>query len=231
MNETGKVVWAARYKAWGRVLRYDKREVEQPLRFQGQYEDSETGLFYNRHRYYDPDQARYITQDPIGLLGGWNLYSYAPNSTAWIDPFGLTAKCPLDPAKVSQDKNGRYRDANGRFAKDPGWPSNYGFANGKDSTITLTPGTVIDRFGGSSGGFVSPSGTPFGQRALPASSYNKDYHQYVVKQPIDGVRAGPAEPWFGQPGGGTQYQLPKSVQDHINNGDLVEIPGPCSKPK
>jgi RHS repeat-associated protein len=231
MDANGKVVWAAKYKAWGRVLRYERREVEQQLRFQGQYEDAETGLYYNRHRYYDPDQARYLTQDPIGLLGGWNLYSYAPNSTAWIDPHGLSAKCPIDPAKVSQDKNGRYRDANGRFAKDPGWPSNYGFANGKDSIITLTPGMVIDRFGGSSGGFVSPAGTPFGQRALPASSYNKDYHQYMLKKPIDGVRTGPAEPWFGQPGGGTQYQLPKSVQDHINNGDLVEIPGPCSKPK
>ena len=98
MDETGKVVWAARYKAWGRVLRYDKRDVEQPLRFQGQYEDQETGLFYNRYRYYDPDQARYITQDPIGLLGGLNNYQYAPNTTAWVDPLGLAkTKGGCDP--------------------------------------------------------------------------------------------------------------------------------------
>jgi RHS repeat-associated protein len=90
MDETGKVVWAARYKAWGRVLRYDKREVEQPLRFQGQYEDAETGLFYNRYRYYDPDQARYITQDPIKLAGGYNVYSYGLNPSMWVDPLGLT---------------------------------------------------------------------------------------------------------------------------------------------
>ena len=45
-------------------------EIKQPLRFQGQYEDGETGLFYNRYRYYDPDVARYVTQDPVGLLGG-----------------------------------------------------------------------------------------------------------------------------------------------------------------
>jgi RHS repeat-associated protein len=94
MDASGRVVWAARYKAWGRILRYEQREVEQPLRFQGQYEDTETGLHYNRHRYYDPDQARYLTQDPIGLLGGLNNYQYAPNTTNWVDPLGLT-KCHM----------------------------------------------------------------------------------------------------------------------------------------
>lgn len=97
-DEHGKVVWAARYKAWGRILRYDVRDVEQPLRFQGQYEDAETGLYYNRHRYYDPDTARFITQDPIGLEGGENLYQYAPNGTGWIDPLGLAkGKGGCDP--------------------------------------------------------------------------------------------------------------------------------------
>lgn len=43
-------------------------------KLQGHYEDAETGLFYNRFRYYDHDTARYLTQDPIGLLGGENLY-------------------------------------------------------------------------------------------------------------------------------------------------------------
>lgn len=89
VSPDGKVVWLARYKAWGRVCKLDKAEVRQPLRFQGQYEDEETGLYYNRHRYYDPDTARYLTQDPIGLAGGDNLYQYVSNSTAWIDPLGL----------------------------------------------------------------------------------------------------------------------------------------------
>lgn len=68
-------------------------EIKQPLRFQGQYEDGETGLFYNRYRYYDPDVARYVTQDPVGLLGGLNTYTYAPNPTGWSDPLGLAKKC------------------------------------------------------------------------------------------------------------------------------------------
>lgn len=57
--------------------------------FQGQYHDSETGLYYNLHRYYDPSVARYMTQDPIGLLGGTNFYRYVTNPKSWIDPWGL----------------------------------------------------------------------------------------------------------------------------------------------
>ena len=56
----------------------------------GQQYDEETGLYYNRHRYYDPLQGRYITQDPIGLRGGLNFYIYAHlNSVSNIDPLGL----------------------------------------------------------------------------------------------------------------------------------------------
>ena len=61
----------------------------QPIRFQGQYFDEETGLHYNRFRYFDPDMGMFTTRDPIGLLGGTNVFQYAPNPTGWIDPFGL----------------------------------------------------------------------------------------------------------------------------------------------
>nr|WP_245393275.1 RHS repeat-associated core domain-containing protein [Pantoea agglomerans] len=53
------------------------------------YADSETGLHYNLFRYYDPQVGRFTVQDQIGLLGGWNLYQYAPNPLGWIDPWGL----------------------------------------------------------------------------------------------------------------------------------------------
>ena len=99
VGEDGGVVWQAAYKAWGRIHRLEKGEISQPFRFQGQYEDEETGLYYNRHRYYDPDTARYLTQDPIGLLGGNNLYAYTPNSTGWVDPLGLAPKRPIDCKK------------------------------------------------------------------------------------------------------------------------------------
>jgi RHS repeat-associated protein len=63
--------------------------VGNAVRFQGQYRDEETGLHYNRYRYYDPNTGRFISRDPIGLAGGVNVYAYAPNPVQWIDPLGL----------------------------------------------------------------------------------------------------------------------------------------------
>ena len=231
----GKVAWSAQYKAWGQAKQAIsdaayKAGIHNPIRFQGQYFDEETGLHYNRHRYYDPHAGRFISRDPIGLLGGLNLHQYAPNPTGWLDTLGLS-RCPSNPATVDKDRKGRWRDARGRFAKNPGWPANFGFAAGKDSTVTLSPGTQIDRFGRPTGGFVAPAGTPFGDRALPAASYDVEYHVYEVKKPINGVRGGPAEPWFNQPGNGTQYQLPRSVQSHLDAGELVEMPNRCRPPR
>ncbi|MCL8309038.1 RHS repeat-associated core domain-containing protein, partial [Pseudomonas putida] len=51
--------------------------------------DNETGLHYNTFRYYDPEGGRFVTQDPIGLEGGFNLYLYAPSPILWLDPMGL----------------------------------------------------------------------------------------------------------------------------------------------
>ena len=70
----------------------------QPIRFQGQHFDEETGLHYNRFRYFDPDLGMFTTRDPIGLMGGTNVFQYAPNPTGWIDPFGLSASSKLDTA-------------------------------------------------------------------------------------------------------------------------------------
>lgn len=69
--------------------------VQSNLRFPGQYFDSETGLHYNFHRYYDPTTGRYISSDPIGLAGGMNLYSYTQNNPInAVDPRGLEATIP-----------------------------------------------------------------------------------------------------------------------------------------
>ncbi|MFL1419948.1 RHS repeat-associated core domain-containing protein [Pseudomonas fildesensis] len=85
------------YRAYGEITRLDIGKVDNPLRFQGQYFDSESGLHYNRHRYYNPDIGRYLTPDPVKLAGGINAYLYVPNPTGWIDPLGLSCKvgnCP-----------------------------------------------------------------------------------------------------------------------------------------
>ena len=87
-DSDGKIVWQATYRSWGAIESLPINEIEQNLRFQGQYFDSETGLHYNTFRYYDSEVGKYISHDPIGLLGGINLYQYAPNPVSWLDPLG-----------------------------------------------------------------------------------------------------------------------------------------------
>ncbi|WP_444923241.1 RHS repeat-associated core domain-containing protein [Microbulbifer sp. DLAB2-AF] len=91
-NQDGEVVWSVAYKCYGNIALAHENQIEQPIRFQGQYFDEETGLHYNRFRYYDPQIGEFTQQDPIGLLGGVNNYQYVPNPVKWIDPFGLSAK-------------------------------------------------------------------------------------------------------------------------------------------
>ena len=99
-NQQGEVIWLADYQAWGNTAKVVWREEKlgqlqvsadelQPIRFQGQSFDVETGLHYNRFRYYDPDLGMFVSRDPIGLMGGSNVFQYAPNPTGWIDPLGL----------------------------------------------------------------------------------------------------------------------------------------------
>jgi RHS repeat-associated protein len=62
-----------------------------PFRYQGQYEDVETGLYYNRFRYYSPEEGIYLSQDPIGLAGNNpTLYSYVHDTNYWLDILGLS---------------------------------------------------------------------------------------------------------------------------------------------
>ena len=91
-NARAEVVWSSTFKTYGALALAHVNEVDNPLRFQGQYYDEETGLHYNRHRYYDPNCGQFTTQDPVGLLGGMNAYQYAPNPLTWVDPWGLSCK-------------------------------------------------------------------------------------------------------------------------------------------
>jgi RHS repeat-associated protein len=74
------------------------------LRFAGQYEDHETGLACNGFRYYDPDTGRYLSPDPIGLLGGLNAFAYVPNPFTWIDPEGLAQTKAQKAAQLIKNK-------------------------------------------------------------------------------------------------------------------------------
>ena len=133
-------------------------QTDQSIRFQGQWHDPETGLHYNRFRYYDPDVGRFIHQDPIGLLGGNNLYQYAPNPLVWIDPLGWW--------------KGQPRGADGRFGrgKDPNKPpkpENTGNGNRKDNPNCTTLYKLVNPDGS-----VSKWGIT--SEANPLSRYSKN---------------------------------------------------------
>jgi len=87
---TQTIVWKADFTPFGEAT-VTIELITNNLRFPGQYYDSETGLHYNMFRYYDPGLGRYITSDPIGLVGGFNTYNYVGSAPInAIDPTGLT---------------------------------------------------------------------------------------------------------------------------------------------
>ncbi|PHM49642.1 RHS repeat-associated core domain-containing protein [Xenorhabdus miraniensis] len=103
LSEEGVLVWAQRLTTWGKAERFQVIASNNPdyhvdchFRFLGQFADEESGLVYNRFRYYSPETGQYISPDPIGLMGGLNPYGYVHNPLSWVDPFGL-APCPTLP--------------------------------------------------------------------------------------------------------------------------------------
>ncbi|ABC30503.1 Rhs family protein [Hahella chejuensis KCTC 2396] len=168
-NAEGEVVWSARYKAYGNLALQDVEDVQNPLRFQGQYYDEETGLHYNRRRYYDPSAARFINQDPVGLLGGDNNYQYAPNPTGWVDPYGLTCK--------ENSWNQFQKDTKGHFANSTEAAKSYqkmkeveGMPRGSkpDDPASYLPQSYIDsykqKFASEGGAFIVVESWTIGSR-------------------------------------------------------------------
>ncbi|MBU1168012.1 MAG: type VI secretion system tube protein Hcp, partial [Proteobacteria bacterium] len=77
-DEAGTIVWSASFDALGNIEKIHENQFDNPIRFQGQYFDPELDLSYNRHRYFDARTGSFISQDPLGLAAGDNVYSYAP---------------------------------------------------------------------------------------------------------------------------------------------------------
>ena len=90
-DSEGNRIWDCTLDIYGKVTDFRGESLHDcPFRFQGQYEDAETGLYYNRFRYYDPYLGGYISQDPIRLNGlNPTLYGYVSNLNLFIDSFGL----------------------------------------------------------------------------------------------------------------------------------------------
>jgi RHS repeat-associated protein len=91
----GKKVWECELDIYGKVRNLQGDQGFIPFRYQGQYEDQETGLYYNRFRYYSPEEGLYLSQDPIRLLGGDKFYGYVHDPNGWVDVLGLAGFTPV----------------------------------------------------------------------------------------------------------------------------------------
>jgi RHS repeat-associated protein len=102
VSENGRVEWAAELDAFGRAATTGE-DTACPWRWPGQYEDAETGLHYNRFRYYDPLSGWYLSKDPLGLVGGLDPWAYPANPLCWMDPLGLIQEiqAPYDANPLS----------------------------------------------------------------------------------------------------------------------------------
>ncbi|GAB2929735.1 DUF6531 domain-containing protein [Streptomyces mayteni] len=90
VDEFGEIAWRTRSTLWGHTAWNADSAAYTPLRFPGQYFDPETGLHYNYFRHYDPETARYLSPDPLGLAPAPNPATYVHNPHTTMDPLGLS---------------------------------------------------------------------------------------------------------------------------------------------
>ncbi len=249
-DHEGKVAWSAQYKAWGQAKEAIseaayKAGMRNPIRFQGQYVDEETGLHYNRHRYYDPYSGKFISDDPIGLLGGINTHAYAPNPIQWADPLGLSskklkstgsgAKCPKCNPCAGKNPTALARSWQGP-TKAP-----YVGVDSYTNTV-LKKGTVLFTlypYGPSPGNYFA--GSPTVLKGGSAQGYN-DFVQvahsgntrnarpmrtqvqaFVVKEDICVAKGTSlANPHLGT-GGGIQYFIEDGDKPKLTSGPIVKF--------
>jgi RHS repeat-associated protein len=171
----GEKTWEAELDIYGRVRTFVGRSLSDcPFRYQGQYEDEETGLYYNRFRYYDPSIGSYISQDPIGLAGGNpTLYGYVHDPNSWVDILGLSRR-------GNQATRVHIEEVKNQFLKDnPGYSHIGGGLNnagGKVKESYIRPTTLIP--GSTKGGsyadltFESPSGDIVHINTVDKGSYS-----------------------------------------------------------
>ncbi|WP_212893089.1 RHS repeat domain-containing protein [Capnocytophaga canimorsus] len=145
-NAQGELVWARELDIYGRVRKEKGISNFVPFRYQGQYYDSEIDLCYNRFRYYDCNTGTYISQDPISILGGLNVYSYAKDSNKFVDIFGLAIwdtlgldfKTWFDQATVSDIENN---------IKDVTSKRGLRFGGGKHEMFPVSQAPIAKSFG------------------------------------------------------------------------------------
>ncbi|AXE28308.1 type IV secretion protein Rhs (plasmid) [Streptomyces globosus] len=210
IDEAGTLAWHTHTTLWGTTTWASSSSAYTPLRFPGQYFDPETGLHYNYFRHYDPETARYLSDDPLGLTPASNPSAYIPNPHTWVDPMGL-AGCPtfavgetlgdVDkihgwvPKTIPEESMEVLRDMK---KYNMGWWGGPGFYGPKWWTETFDNS-------GKNGGYQLPTHEPSGKPIT--------YQEYGTYPSADNPKPG-GERWvFGSDG--SSYYTPTHYQTYI----------------
>ncbi|WP_212002542.1 RHS repeat-associated core domain-containing protein [Chitinophaga sp. HK235] len=111
-DETGSLIWQREIDSYGNTRMLHGEAGFCNYLYQGQTSDPETGLAYNRFRYYNPEDGLYISQDPIQLLGGLSFYAYVFDPNSWIDPLGLARRGNCATQKHMDDVRDQFMNDN-----------------------------------------------------------------------------------------------------------------------
>ena len=246
-DTAGNITWEATYQTWGNTLKVSYQQVQsetenelapaiQPLRFQGQYFDEETGLHYNRFRYFDPDIGRFISQDPIGINGGFNLYQYAPSPAGWVDPLGLAkGKVGCEKCDACDGKNPAAEAKAWQEDPDPRYPGVDSYKN-----KVLKKGTILYSLHPSGG--KPPAFAVTNHTVMAAGGSPKRYHELTQVISPDSPMRTQVKVWrlkkdlcvakgkaLEQPteshgsGGATQYFISKPDRTSLKGGIVRDI--------
>lgn len=151
-DDSGRQVWACEWDIYGKTRTLTKGAPQDcPFGFQGQYTDLETGLSYNRHRYYDTATGTYISQDPMGFASGeLNLYAYVGDSNSFIDPLGLSGEDLIRyvPQKVTPVPGARATAISRAWAQEKqlveaGHPGTRAWTQAEQDLIKNTPNSQL----------------------------------------------------------------------------------------
>ncbi|GHT70538.1 hypothetical protein AGMMS50239_39030 [Bacteroidia bacterium] len=144
-DEQGKLTWEMDLDIYGKVRNFVGRSLSEcPFRYQGQYHDEETDLYYNRFRYYSPEEGMYLSQDPIGMEGNNpTLYGYVKDVNSWVDRLGLDCTPKSAQTKV---KRGQAPREITRIDKPEGSvPGSQWHAHGSNGGAINLDGSIHDR--------------------------------------------------------------------------------------
>lgn len=223
LGEDGDIAWRARSTLWGVTAWSTQSTTYTPLRFPGQYYDPESGLHYNYFRHYDPETARYLSQDPLGLAPADNPRMYTANPNVWTDILGLApGTCPatgqqidpkgysslfemqLDPADFGRGRGVHFNRANTAL----------------DDAIKADPelGAYLDQFSPGIADRVSSTGgrrDPIGHTWQHEPAANAGGRQGVIRL-VPRYQHTPGSPWWdvlhpGNSGGYAEWAIPNGA--------------------